>query len=71
MLRGRGEGLMETSCKVNSTKSSHQLSMVSMRMEKRFEACLLEMKKKFQLHDYPLRVETIIETYHLQGKETM
>jgi hypothetical protein len=25
----------------------------------------------FQLHDYPSRVETIIATYHLQGKEVM
>jgi hypothetical protein len=35
------------------------------------EVCLLEMKKYFQLHDYPLRVEARIETYHLQGKTTM
>jgi hypothetical protein len=26
---------------------------------------LLEMKKYFQLHHYPSRVETIIATYHL------
>jgi hypothetical protein len=32
------------------------------------EAWLLEMKKYFQLHDYPSRVETRIATYHLQGK---
>jgi hypothetical protein len=35
------------------------------------EAWLLEMKKYFQLHDYPSRVEARIATYHLQGKETM
>jgi hypothetical protein len=35
------------------------------------EAWLLEMKKYFQLHDYPSRVEARISTYHLQGKETM
>jgi hypothetical protein len=35
------------------------------------EAWLLEMKKYFQLHDYPSRVEATISTYHLQGKETM
>jgi hypothetical protein len=29
------------------------------------------MKKYFHLHDYPSRLETIISTYHLQGKETM
>jgi predicted aspartyl protease len=29
------------------------------------------MKKYFQLHDYPSRVEAIISTYHLQGKTTM
>jgi hypothetical protein len=28
-------------------------------------------EKYFQLHDYPSRVETRIETYHLHGKETM
>jgi hypothetical protein len=32
---------------------------------------LLEMKKYFQLHDYPSRVEAKISTYHLQGKATM
>ena len=32
---------------------------------------MLEMKKYFQLHDYPSRVETIIATYHLQGKVSM
>ena len=31
----------------------------------------MEMKKYFQLHDYPSRVEARIETYHLQGKSTM
>jgi hypothetical protein len=35
------------------------------------EASLLEMNKYFQLHDYPSRVETIIVTYHLQGKGAM
>jgi hypothetical protein len=35
------------------------------------EAWLLEIKKHFQLHDYPSRVETRIATYHLQEKETM
>jgi murein L,D-transpeptidase YafK len=35
------------------------------------EAWLLEMKKYFQLHDYPSRVEARIATYHLQGKESM
>jgi hypothetical protein len=35
------------------------------------EAWLLEMKKYFQLHDYPSKVETRIATYHLRGKETM
>jgi hypothetical protein len=29
------------------------------------EACLLEIKKYFQLHDYPPMEETIIATYHL------
>jgi hypothetical protein len=29
------------------------------------------MKKYFQQHDYPSRVEAIITTYHLQGKKTM
>jgi hypothetical protein len=32
---------------------------------------LLEMKKYFQLHDYPSREETRIATYHLQGKVVM
>jgi hypothetical protein len=36
-----------------------------------YEAWILEMKKHFHLHDYPLRIETIIETYHFQGKATM
>jgi hypothetical protein len=35
------------------------------------EAWLLQMKKYFQLHDYPSRLETRIATYHLQGKTTM
>jgi hypothetical protein len=35
------------------------------------EAWLLEMKKYFQLHDYPSWVEARISTYHLQGKATM
>jgi hypothetical protein len=35
------------------------------------EAWLLEMKKYFQLHDYPSRVEARISTYHLQGKTSM
>jgi len=35
------------------------------------EAWLLEMKKYFQLHNYPSRVETRIATYYLQGKESM
>jgi hypothetical protein len=35
------------------------------------EAWLLEMKKYFQLHDYPSREEAIISTYHLQGKASM
>jgi hypothetical protein len=35
------------------------------------EGWLLEMKKNFQLHDYPSRVETRIATCHLQGKATM
>jgi hypothetical protein len=35
------------------------------------EAWLLEMKKYFQLHDYPSQVEAIISTYHLQGNKTM
>jgi hypothetical protein len=34
------------------------------------EAWLLEMNKYFQLHYYLSRVESRIETYHLQGKET-
>jgi hypothetical protein len=29
------------------------------------------MNKYFWLHDYPLRVEAIIATYHLQGKVVM
>jgi hypothetical protein len=29
------------------------------------------MKKYFQLHDYPSKVEARISTYHLQGKTTM
>jgi hypothetical protein len=29
------------------------------------------MKKYFQLHDYPSRVETRIATYHLQGNVAM
>jgi hypothetical protein len=29
------------------------------------------MKKYFQLHDYPSRVQTRIANYHLQGKEAM
>jgi hypothetical protein len=41
------------------------------RMEEDFEALLLEMKKYFQLHDYPSWVESIIVTYYLQGKATM
>ena len=32
------------------------------------KAWLLEMKKYFQLHDYPSWVEAIISIYHLQGK---
>jgi hypothetical protein len=32
---------------------------------------LLEMKKYFQLHDYPLQVEARIVTHDFQGKETM
>jgi predicted AlkP superfamily phosphohydrolase/phosphomutase len=35
------------------------------------EAWLLEMKKYFQVHDYPSQVEARITTYRLQGKETM
>jgi hypothetical protein len=35
------------------------------------DAWLLEMNKYFQLHDYPSQVEVIIDTYHLQGKESM
>jgi hypothetical protein len=35
------------------------------------EARMLEIKKYFQLHDYPSKVETRIATYHLQGKATM
>jgi hypothetical protein len=35
------------------------------------EAWLLEMKKYFQLHDYPSRVEAIISTYHMEGKESI
>jgi len=31
----------------------------------------LEMRKYFQLHNYPLMVEVVIASYHLQGKETM
>jgi hypothetical protein len=38
---------------------------------KEVEAWLLEIKKYFQLHDYPSGVETRIESYQLQGKETM
>jgi hypothetical protein len=34
------------------------------------KAWLLEMKKYFDLHDYPSRVEARIETYNLQGKTT-
>jgi hypothetical protein len=36
-----------------------------------FEAWLLEMKKYFQLHDYPSMVEERITTYYLQGKASM
>jgi hypothetical protein len=32
---------------------------------------MLEIKKYFRLQDYPSRVETRIETYHLQGNATM
>jgi hypothetical protein len=32
---------------------------------------MLEMKKYFQLHDYPSRVEARISTYDLQGKASM
>jgi hypothetical protein len=35
------------------------------------KAWMLEMKKYFQLHDYPSRVQARISTYHLQGKATM
>ena len=35
------------------------------------EAWLLEMKKYFQLYNYPSRVEAKFETYHLQGKASM
>jgi hypothetical protein len=35
------------------------------------EAWLLEMKKYFQLHDYPSRLESRTSTYHLQGKISM
>jgi hypothetical protein len=35
------------------------------------DAWLLEIKKYFQLHDYPSWVESRISTYHLKGKETM
>jgi hypothetical protein len=32
------------------------------------ETWILEMKKYFQLHDYPSRVEARIATYHLQER---
>jgi hypothetical protein len=35
------------------------------------EARLLEMKKYFELDDYPSRLEARIETYYLQGKTMM
>jgi hypothetical protein len=35
------------------------------------EVWLLEMKKYFQLLDYPSRLEARIATYHLQGKKSM
>jgi hypothetical protein len=35
------------------------------------KAWLLEMKKYFQLHDYPSRVEVRIAIYHLQGNTTI
>jgi hypothetical protein len=42
-----------------------------LRKGEEFEVLLFEMKKYFEMHDYLSRVETIIETYHLQGKEAM
>jgi hypothetical protein len=41
------------------------------RKRQEIEAYLLEIKKYFQLHDYPSKVGTIIETYHLQGEVAM
>jgi hypothetical protein len=45
--------------------------MVNINKGEEVNAWLLEMNKYFHLHNYPSRVETRIETYHLQGKATM